>query len=175
MWRIPVGTQIPVEVVSNQDVSIYHQLKYAHLEGIGAINVSQLFPVPNTLYKVVSMRALMTDGAAQNCVLRLSIGGNIVWEMWHPIAALAGGSIVTYCDLGSNTRIINTAAFEAYSMIAPPWFDNRFILEFNGNGTTAIDIVWYEEYRTDRPRQPSSSSRGRGRHNRPRLRFPVRG
>jgi hypothetical protein len=148
MWRIPVGTQIPVEVVQRADTSIYNQLKYAHLESAGGpINVSQLFPMANTLYKVVSLRALMTDGVAAIATLNLSIGTDIVWTVTHAIAALAGGSIVTYTDNGTNTRIFNDITSEAYSMIAPPWFDNRFNLEFDGNGTTALDVIWYEEYR----------------------------
>jgi len=149
MWRVPVGTQIPVEVVSAQDVSIYHQLKYAHLtNAAGAIDISAaLFTMPNTLYKVVSMHVINTAGVAGVASLRLSLGTDIVWAMQHPTAALAF-SDVTYCDGASNTQILNSAAGEVYNMLAPPWFDNRFTLEFSAGGADEIDIIWYEEYRT---------------------------
>lgn len=151
MWRVPVGTQIPVEVVqAGADVSIGRQLKYAHLANVGgAINISAaLFTMPNTLYKIVSMHVINTAAAAGYAALRLSIGTDIVWEMWHATTAVAIHNI-TYCDGASNTRIYDDpGTAEIYNMIAPPWFDNRFTLEFDAGGADEIDIIWYEEYRT---------------------------
>jgi len=148
MWRIPVGTQIPVEVVQSQDMNPGRSLKYAHVtNAAGPVDLTALlFVMPNTLYKVVSMHVINTSGVAGLASLRLSLGTDIVWAMQHARAALAA-SDVTYCDGASNTQILNSAAVEVFNMLAPPWFDNRFTLEFDGGGNSEIDIIWYEEYR----------------------------
>jgi hypothetical protein len=149
MWRIPVGTQIPVEVTqAGTDASPYRALKYAHLSNAaGPIDISAaLFNIPNTLYKVVSLHVINTAAAVGTCSLRLSLGSDIVWEMQHETAALAASN-VTYCDGASNSRIDVSAASELYNMLAPPWFDSRFTLEFEAGGADEIDVIWYEEYR----------------------------